>query len=378
MERIIDKIVIFLCCMGALFFIPSDELTVIGLLCALSITSLYELSSIPRPVRSALLVVYGALACYFGAFTLFLPLIVYDCLRERHWFFRLFWVIPLIAVQPLFGGSHLFIYVVTILACLLSWKTGRVEEEKADYMEMRDELREASLALEAKNRGLRDAMEYEVRVATLEERARIAREIHDNVGHLLTRSVLQIEALQVVHTHDERITQELVQVSDTLHTAFDQVRASVHDLHEEAFDLRLELMALVEENEVLHGDLDYQVDEISGTLAHSLATIVREAITNTIRHSDATSVKVSLVEYPAFLKLVVQDNGTKDPFVDVPAYGGSLRSLHAENASEVRRGIGLRVMDERVRAYDGLFRFEFDKGFKVFVSIPKQRMRGEA
>ncbi len=60
--------------------------------------------------------------------------------------------------------------------------------------------------------------------AVLAERARIAREIHDNVGHLLTRSVLQMEALAVTHEDDPALAKELAAVGATLHEALGTVR----------------------------------------------------------------------------------------------------------------------------------------------------------
>lgn len=72
-----------------------------------------------------------------------------------------------------------------------------------------------------------------MRLATLNERNRIAREIHDNVGHLLSRSLLQVGALQVVN-RDETVRQGLDTMRDTLSGAMDSIRRSVHDLHDES------------------------------------------------------------------------------------------------------------------------------------------------
>ena len=81
--------------------------------------------------------------------------------------------------------------VLAFAATLLSVRTTQVEREHARNATARDDLQERTLLLEAKNRGLLERQDYEVQVATLAERARIAREIHDNVGHQLTRAKLQ-------------------------------------------------------------------------------------------------------------------------------------------------------------------------------------------
>ena len=64
----------------------------------------------------------------------------------------------------------------------------------------------------------------------LAERARIAREIHDNVGHLLTRSVLQMEALAVTHEDDPALAEELAAVNIALPETREEFRAVLESL----------------------------------------------------------------------------------------------------------------------------------------------------
>ncbi len=85
--------------------------------------------------------------------------------------------------------------ILSVAATLLSLRTAQLEREQQRMRRTRDELQERALALEARNRDLADRQDYEVELATLAERARIAREIHDSVGHQLTRASLQTEAL---------------------------------------------------------------------------------------------------------------------------------------------------------------------------------------
>ena len=120
--------------------------------------------------------------------------------------------------------------------------------------------------------------DYEVRLATLAERARIAREIHDNVGHLLTRSVLQVEALQVVHAEDEQVRADLAQVGATLHEAMDTVRKSVHDLHDDAFDLRSRLESVVGACGLPGARLSFDARDVPVPVAYCFVALVREAL----------------------------------------------------------------------------------------------------
>ena len=254
------------------------------------------------------------------------------------------------------------------MALLLSYRTRRFQTDLAAYRRLRDDVQETSLALEEKNRGLRDKQDLEVRLATLAERGRIAREIHDNVGHLLTRSIMQVEALQVVHRDDERVRSELAQVGATLHEAMSTVRASVHDLHDDAFDLETQLREAAEAFTTLAVDIDYRASDVPSDVGYGFIAIVREALSNASKHSDASRVSVSVAAYPAFYRLAVHDNGSVPP----PASVLDRQGADSAPASGAARGIGLATMSDRARALGGMLRVDYDQGFKVFVTVPKE------
>lgn len=81
--------------------------------------------------------------------------------------------------------------------------------------------------------------------------------------------------------------------------------------------------------------------------------MVREALSNISRHSNATEASLSVLEHPGFYQVIIRDNGTQ------AAAAGS-------------GGIGLMNMRERVEDLHGIFRTEVQNGFRIFISIPKQ------
>lgn len=72
------------------------------------------------------------------------------------------------------------------MAVLFQRRTTELERLEAEYKKTRDDSKELTLMLEQKNRNLLEKQDAEVYMATLKERNRIAREIHDNVGHMLS------------------------------------------------------------------------------------------------------------------------------------------------------------------------------------------------
>lgn len=352
MERIVDKVAVLACTALGVAVVAWSGAYVAAMLIAVLFSALAEV--LPRRWARWLPCSY-ALACLVDpVLGTFLPLAVYDLARGSCRVLRFGWLLPafvcVLRMEPLAAVVMLF---GCVLAYALARRTAVSLREKEEARHLRDDLREGTLALEEKNAQLRERQDLEVRLATLAERGRIAREIHDNVGHLLTRAIMQTEALQVVHRDDERVRSELAQVGETLHEAMGTVRASVHDLHDDAFDLETQVRAAAEAC-ALPVRVEFRADHVPAEVGYGFIAIVREALSNAVRHSNAGTVEVSVVEHPGFYRLVVHDDGTR------PSAMG-----------EDGRGIGLTTMEDRARALGGVFRVSFEKGCKVFASVPK-------
>lgn len=113
---------------------------------------------------------------------------------------------------------------------------------RSKFLKSRDDSVELERLLKRRNRELKENLEYELRINTLNERNRIAREIHDNVGHILTRSLLRVGALNTVCPKEQEVLKSGLNIlKDDLNTAMESIRKSVHGIRDESLDLRLEL-----------------------------------------------------------------------------------------------------------------------------------------
>jgi signal transduction histidine kinase len=209
------------------------------------------------------------------------------------------------------------------------------------------------MQLEKKNKDLLEKQDYEINLATLTERNRIARDIHDNVGHLLSRSILQIGALLAINK-DEETKKSFGLIKDTLSEAMDSIRMSVHDLHEESIDLQTEIQKLIDSFNFCPIKFDYDLEtNLEKNIKYCFIAVTKEALLNIINHSNATNALVIIREHPALYQLVIQDNG-------------SHCSYNSEN------GIGIKNITDRVVAVSGNVNISTDKGFRIFISIPKK------
>ncbi|WP_158661486.1 sensor histidine kinase [Blautia marasmi] len=353
MRRLWDKSFIFIFCTLNLAGYAINTPLISALLLSLSVTALISYLDRERS-RDFLCGICIAVSLFYPGLAVFLPVIYYDCQRSRKRLLQFVWFPAYLYHFHNFTVSAFFLNLMTgLLAVYISRRTIEYEKMMTEFHSSQDSTREESLYLEQRNRELLEKQEYEIQLATLTERNRIAREIHDNVGHLLTRSLFQIRAMQVVWKEQEELAAQLSAVKSTLDDAMNNVRSSVHNLYEESVDLQMVLSRLTREFTFCPAALDYNAKIESKELKYCVIAIVREALSNISRHSNATEASVSVLEHPGFYQLIIQDNGTQT------AVSGS-------------GGIGLMNMRERVEDFHGIFRTENKNGFRIFISIPKQ------
>ena len=376
MNRLFDKSIALACCIAAALGLAVDACLVAAFCLGVVVASLTEIAQGERARRAgeAASYAYIMVAVFVPSFVPFAPLAFYDIARRvcrEHVWGALgagaIFACALVAYAhagALPTRALLLTAILSVAATLLSLRTAQLEREQERMRRTRDELQERALALEARNRDLADRQDYEVELATLAERARIAREIHDNVGHQLTRASLQTEALRVVHANEPGIAADFADVKRTVDEALQLVRTSVHALNDNAANLSVQLERIVEGARSDGGpqiELEVLTEHAPANIANCFAAILREALSNTMRHARAQNVTVRCMEHPSFYQLIVTDDGA------------GATPVNSRNAAE---GMGLGSMRERVEALGGTFTAgprAGAPGWRVFATVPKQQ-----
>ena len=376
MNRLFDKSIVLACCIAAALGLAVDARLVAAFCLGVIATSLAEIAQGERARRAseAASYAYIMVAVFAPPFAPFAPLAFYDIARrvrrERVWGALgagAIFVCALVAYAhagALPTRALLLTTILSVAATLLSLRTAQLEREQERMRHTRDELQERALALEARNRDLADRQDYEVELATLAERARIAREIHDNVGHQLTRASLQTEALRVVHANEPGVAADFADVKRTVDEALQLVRTSVHALNDNAANLSVQLERIAEGARSDGGpqiELEVLAEHAPANVANCFAAILREALSNTMRHARAQNVTVRCMEHPSFYQLIVTDDGT-----------GATKT----NNRGIAEGMGLGSMRERIEALGGTFTAgprAGAPGWRVFATVPKQQ-----
>jgi signal transduction histidine kinase len=158
----------------------------------------------------------------------------------------------------------------------------------------RDDSIELESMLREQNKRLLSDQDREVHLATLAERNRIARDIHDNVGHLLSRAILLLGAISTINK-DKTLAPQLELLSDTLDESMAKMRSSVHDLHDDSIDLEKNIREILSELSAFKVNAELDLErEFSVEIKLAIIGILKEAVTNIIKHSNGNTVSVIL------------------------------------------------------------------------------------
>lgn len=206
--------------------------------------------------------------------------------------------------------------------------------------------------------------------AILEERNRLAREIHDNLAQGLTAIVLQLEIVDILLKKDpSRIHAEIEKAKIQARRNLQEARRSVWDLRAGATEtlsipdmikLEIDRFKLISDIEV-HFKQHGKASPILGEANTHIFRVFQESINNVYHHAQARNVWINLEFSPELLTLSIQDDGI------------GLKSIEGKDV-DVKKGFGLMGMHERARILKGTLSISSSegKGTTVSLKIPMQ------
>ncbi len=197
-------------------------------------------------------------------------------------------------------------------------------------------------------------------VTVLQERQRIAKDIHDTAGHSITTVIMQTEAAKlIIDQNPVDAKNKIIAANLQAKHALEELRDSVHLLSG-----RTEKMTLKEFLQVIIGEssdgtgikIRYSIEDVSVSddCYRFIANTLKEGISNGLRHGSATAFWFELRVNQDKIEFLLSDNGV----------GADL--------SEIKEGLGLFGMKERAKKLGGEFTFSSERGegFEIFLSLP--------
>ena len=213
---------------------------------------------------------------------------------------------------------------------------------------------------------LRLAQEENVQLASVAERERIARDLHDVLGHTLSVVVLKAELAgrllgKGTAEAQTRAAVEIADVERTARTALAEVREAIGGYRTKGLTAEVEQARQTLDAAGVRLVCRETPPSLRAREETVLSLIVREAVTNIVRHAHATECTMEFdMTADGFALLQVADNG----------------QTAAEGKAPIREGDGLRGMRERVQELGGRFRIEsgvaFAAGTRLVIELPAQ------
>lgn len=346
MRVFIEKLFIALFCLFNTYMMDRTRDLVLFFLLSISISLVLDLLN-PIKIKISIYILFLSLCFFNNTFIYYLPLILYNIYLDFHLYS--FLITPLLLIN--FSLLNLFIAVSSIY---LSFRTKHFNLFISENKLVRDKLKEDTIYLARYNEQLKIDREKNIHIAILTERNRIAREMHDSIGHSISSSILQVEALKVSSSEGSKESLNLLQ--NTLSNGMNDIRNSIHNLYNESLDLKKRIEEICSQTSSLDIQLNYNLeDELTYDFKFDILSIVKESITNCVKHSNATELNISILTQPKFYSIRIKDNG----------------SSFKKTRDLMSQGIGLLSMDEIARKHKGFLNYEFDNGFKIYITLMK-------
>lgn len=210
--------------------------------------------------------------------------------------------------------------------------------------------------IDIKNKALILSQNEVRHLAKTSERERIARDLHDLIGHTFSVITLKAElASKLIDKDTERARAEIFELETISREALKQVREVVTGYR--TSDLNTELAHakyVLESNEI---NFNYQFDDVQmdETMNKELAIMLKELITNILKHASASLVTAQISQQDEMIILKVEDDGV----------GFS---------SSPNNGYGLKGIQERINNMSGKFYLEFDPKTSITISVPNESL----
>ena len=253
----------------------------------------------------------------------------------------------------LISSQYFLVLIVLVLhfvmfnfAMTVSRKNKQIEENLREIEESRNELQRAYDKLEE--------------ATVIEERNRIAKEIHDTAGHSLTTVIMQTEAARLAMDKDPARARHCIDAANLqAKNCLEELRLSVHLLsgRRENVTLKEYLEGILEET--ANGTsftVRSKIDDVEMTEAAErfISNTLREGISNGIRHGGSTAFFFELKDMGNYVELLLSDNGS----------GTDMHTF--------KEGFGLSSMRAKAEKFGGMVQFSSEpgEGFEIRLSLP--------
>lgn len=284
------------------------------------------------------------------------------------------WAIPLFVIalpaNRYWTMDNLFTFFIQYIDILLFFSFGLgfniITKSQKKYKQLLIENKKQMEQIEQQNKVLEQYAHEIERLALTEERNRMARDLHDSIGHHFTSVTMGLDAIAfMVENHPQMAKEKVLQLSEVARTGLAEVRRTIHQIAPTDDHLMLTKQL---ENLILdfssntNTDIHYEWigDEqiISPHINLTFKRCLQESITNAKRHGEATFIKVTMQFQKDTITLSIFNNG--------------------KPMDKGKPGFGLTSMKNRLQELNGSLKIKEQNGVEVICTLPIRRESIEA
>lgn len=252
--------------------------------------------------------------------------------------------------RSLLASLNMVVFILLLLLYLM------------DSLREKHHIEEELLLASQVNDNLNSYLALSDKIAEDRERKRIARELHDTIGHALTGISAGIDAVMVLMDVDqEKAKAQLKVISKVVREGIVDVRRSLNKMRPGALEghtLKDALTKILKEyEEVSHLNIDLYYEwnnvDLDNTKEDVIFRVIEESLTNSLRHGHAKHVEIDMFIESNNYYIVIQDDGI--------------------GCADIKNGFGLKQMNERLGMIGGKASFSGTDGFRTLIEIPMKK-----
>ncbi len=284
---------------------------------------------------------------------IFMPLYaisIFDFVYDRSYIGIGFVVISIIYFKANNEANLLVFYAI---AGIVGYLIRQIKIKEKSYRDRIDSERRLRYELEITKVQLLNSSREAVHIAEIKERNRIARNIHDNIGHSLAGIFMELQVVEKLYGKDDDKAKEMLKRSiNGLSDSLNVVRDTVHNIKPKE-NLGIEYVTRVIDDfrfctvEFKHsGDINI----VKPQHMELVVTNIKEALTNARKHFRATKMDIRLDINEKYIRLFIKDNGV--------------------GCDKLKEGLGISGIKERIRNVGGSIAISGEDGFLIVCVIP--------
>lgn len=246
--------------------------------------------------------------------------------------------------------AYLIIY--TVILTLYLYEIKEREEESKNLKDIKKDNRKEKFIMEEKVSNFNRYLEQNKVVISLRERNIMAQKLHDHLGHRITSSIMQLEVTKETLGKNNEISMKyLLSAMENLRVGMEEIRTVLRNVKPKDRTITIEnIKKLLLEFQYNSGiktyfHLEGEVEKLGVKRLIVIEENIKEALTNALKYSKASQIKVSILIYNKVARIEIKDNG--------------------QGCSNIKKGLGFIGMEERLEKINGKMKIDGSDGFTL-------------